>query len=123
MVITVATFKPTDFGRVVALGKMVSDRNPYTGASITRFAQEYKLHFATQKRTITQQYMVVGTRLENTVIIITRHDDRNDGVTRAQINGIDFEVLSISPDDSNEYIRYDYLTLSKITSGGGADNG
>lgn len=118
-----ATFKPTDFGQVVALGKKESERNPYTGASIAKFVQEYKLHFATQKRTITQQYMVVGTRLENTVIIITRHDERNDGVTWAQISGTDYEVLSVSPDDSNEYIRYDYLTLSKITSGGGADNG
>ncbi|WKF86021.1 phage head closure protein [Lacticaseibacillus pantheris] len=118
-----ATFKPTDFGHVVAFGKTVSDRNQYTGASIAKFVQEYKLHFATQKRTITQQYMVVGTRLENTITIITRHDVRNDSVARAQINGIDYEVLSVSPDDSNEYIRYDYLTLSKITSGGGANNG
>lgn len=109
-------FIPSDFSKVVELGSPQSHR---TGASlnISTFVPAYSLHFKQQKRTLTQQYLLVGTRLDNSLVIIVRHDDRNVSQQQARIGGVVYDIADVSPDDSNNAIRYDYLTLVKITKG------
>ncbi|OAU87086.1 head-tail joining protein, partial [Lacticaseibacillus rhamnosus] len=36
---------------------------------------------------------------------------------QARLDGITYDISDISPDDSNNAIRYDYLTLIKVTKG------
>ena len=117
VVITVAvSFMPSDFSKTVERGGPVSHRTG-AGLNISVFAPAYKLHFKQQKRTLTQQYTLIGTRLDNSVTIITRHDDRNASQQQARIDNVVYDVADCSPDDSNNAIRYDYLTLLKITKG------
>lgn len=111
-----ANFKPSDFSRKVELGSPQSHKTG-AGINITSFVPAYSLHFKQQKRTLTQQYTLVGTRLDNSITIITRHDDRNAAQQQARLGGIVYDIADVSPDDSNDAIRYDYLTLTKITKG------
>ncbi|WP_432365586.1 phage head closure protein [Lacticaseibacillus paracasei] len=111
-----AKFKAADFSRKVDLG---SPKSHTTGAglNITSFVPAYSLHFKQQNRTLTQQYTLVGTRLDNSITIIVRHDARNVEQKQACLDGITYDISDISPDDSNNAIRYDYLTLTKVTKG------
>lgn len=111
-----ANFKAADFSRTVELGVPRSHKTG-AGINITSFVPAYSLHFKQQKRTLTQQYTLVGTRLDNSITIITRHDTRNAAQQQARLDGIVYDIADVSPDDSNDAIRYDYLTLTKITKG------
>ncbi|KRK73427.1 hypothetical protein FD02_GL001286 [Lacticaseibacillus nasuensis JCM 17158] len=55
--------------------------------------------------------------MDNSITIITRHDARNVVQKQARLDGIVYDISDISPDDSNDAIRYDYLTLVKTTKG------
>ncbi|GEK06651.1 phage head closure protein [Schleiferilactobacillus harbinensis] len=110
------SFTPSDFSKTVELGVPVSHRTG-AGLNISVFSPAYILHFKQQKRTLSQQYTLIGTRLDNSVTVIVRHDDRNTAQQQARIDGIVYDIADISPDDSNNIIRYDYLTLIKITKG------
>lgn len=109
-------FKPSDFSRTVELGGVKSHQNG-AHVNISSFVPAYVLHYKQQNRTLTQQYTLVGTRLDNSITIITRHDDRNMAQQQARIGGTVYDISDVSPDDSNNFIRYDYLTLVKITKG------
>lgn len=111
-----AKFKAADFSRTVELGSPQSHKTG-AGVNVTSFVPAYSLHFKQQKRTLTQQYTLVGTRLDNSITIITRHDARNASQLQARIAGVVYDISDISPDDSNDAIRYDYLTLVKTTKG------
>ena len=109
-------FKPSDFSQTVELGSPQSHKTA-SGINVTSFVTAYSLHFKQQKRTLTQQYTLVGTRLDNSITIIVRHDARNISQKQARLNGVVYNISDISPDDSNDALRYDYLTLVKTTKG------
>jgi SPP1 family predicted phage head-tail adaptor len=109
-------FKPSDFSRTVELGKPQSHTTK-AGLNVSSFVPAYSLHYKQQKRTLTQQYTLIGTHLDNSITIIVRHDARNVSQQQARIAGIVYNISDISPDDSNDAIRYDYLTLIKVTKG------
>lgn len=111
-----AKFKAADFSRTVDLGSPQSHKTG-AGVNVTNFVLAYSLHFKQQKRTLTQQYTLVGTRLDNSITIIVRHDTRNVSQKQARLDGVVYDISDISPDDSNDAIRYDYLTLVKTTKG------
>ncbi|WP_369526427.1 phage head closure protein [Lacticaseibacillus paracasei] len=111
-----AKFKVADFSRKVDLGSPQSHKTG-AGINIASFVPAYSLHYKQQKRTLTQQYTLVGTRLDNSITIITRHDTRNAAQQQARLGGIVYDIADVSPDDSNDAIRYDYLTLTKTTKG------
>lgn len=110
------SFKSADFSRTVELGSPQSHKTG-AGVNVTNFVSAYSLHFKQQKRTLTQQYTLVGTRLDNSITIIVRHDTRNVSQKQARLDGVVYDISDISPDDSNDAIRYDYLTLTKVTKG------
>ena len=110
------SFIPSDFSKTVELGSPKS-RPTGAGLNLSSFVPAYTLHFKQQKRTLTQEYTLIGTRLDNSITIITRHDDRNASQQQARIDNVVYNIADVSPDDSNNIIRYDYLTLVKITKG------
>lgn len=110
------SFAPADFSREVELGSIKSHQNG-AHVNISSFVPAYTLHFKEQKRTLTQQYTLIGTRLDHSITIIVRHDQRNLDQQQARISGVTYDIAEVSPDDSNNYVRYDYLTLIKVTKG------
>ena len=116
MIAVAVSFNPSDFSKTVELGNPVSHRTG-AGLNISVFVPAYILHYKQQKRTLSQEYTLIGTRLDNSITIIVRHDDRNVNQQQARIGGTVYNISDVSPDDSNNAIRYDYLTLLKITKG------
>lgn len=113
-----AKFKPSDFSHIIWIGNPQSHTTG-AGINVTSFHLNYFLHCKQQKRTLTQQYSLIGTRLDNSITMITRHDARNIVYKQAQLDTdrTVYNIVDVSTDDSNDYIRYDYLTLVKITKG------
>lgn len=106
-------FKPSDFNKKVKFGSVEEVKNPHTGSIIKKFVPKATLWYAPKTRTLNQQYQLIGTEFDNTKIIVIRHNSAVENYTRAQINGVDYEISSYSPDESNHYDTYDFVTLKR----------
>lgn len=106
-------FSPSDFNKKVKFGSVEEVKNPHTGSTVKKFVPKVSLWFAPKTRTLNQQYKIIGTDLDNTRVIVIRHNPSVETYTRAQIAGVDYEITSYSPDESNHYISYDFVTLKR----------
>lgn len=111
-------FQPWQFNKVANFGAMKTIQNPNTGSRIQQFQKEFSLHYMVKTKTLNQQYAVLGTSLENTIVIIVSHSKqlKENQLVQLADNKV-YKVLNISVDDSTQAIRYDYLTLSLNTKG------
>lgn len=106
-------FNPSDFNHKVKFGDIEEVKNPYTGSTTKKFVPKTSLWFAPKTRTFNQQYQLIGTDLENTKVIVIRHNKSVEAYKFAQINAINYDVSSLSPDESNHYDTYDFVTLKR----------
>ena len=110
-------YKPSDFNKKAQFGTVKTGYNPKNGNSIKRFVSQIGLKYAPRTRTMTQQYTIAGTKLEDTILIVIRH---NKAVNKKLIVMLPdktyYDVVGISPDDSNNVITYDIVTLKLNTS-------
>lgn len=109
--------KKADFGSVQSV------KNKYSGAYIPTFVKEFTLHYATIKRTLTQTYMTQGTQFQDTKIISVQHNSKLESLDKklmkVRIDGDTYNIVDISLDDStNDYIKYDFITIAKDKKGG-----
>lgn len=105
--------KPSDFNRKAEFGDLKSVKNPNTGGYKKEFVKRFSLWFATRTRTISQQVSLVGTEWENTKVIVTHHKEEIEDIQLVKIGKAIYDVVSYSPDESNKYIAYDYITLKR----------
>lgn len=108
-----AMFKPSDFNRKVDFGTVKSIQNPNNGAVKKQFIKEFTLWYAPKTRTLSQQYQLQGTELDNTRLIVVRHNTALEGIKTAQVDGVIYDVVQYSPDESNAIITYDFVTLKR----------
>lgn len=108
-----ATFKPSDFNRKVDFGTVVSRQNPNNGSIKKTFVKQFSLWYAPKTRTLNQQYQIQGTALDNTKIIVVRHNAAVEGIKVAQIDSVMYDIVQYSPDESNAIIAYDFVTLKR----------
>lgn len=105
-------YKPSDFNKTVKFGTIKSVMNEINGNTITSFVPVLSLKYAPRTRTMTQQYTILGTKLEDTIMIVIRH---NKAVQEQLIvmlpDGKYYDIIGVSPDDSNNIITYDIVTL------------
>ncbi|KAA8327049.1 phage head closure protein [Leuconostoc carnosum] len=110
-------YKPSDFNKKAQFGTIESGYNPKNGNPIKQFVPQIGLKYASRTRTMTQQYTIAGTTLEDTILIVIRH---NKAVNKKLIVMLPdktyYDIASISPDDSNNVITYDIVTLKLNTS-------
>lgn len=105
-------YKPSDFNKKVQFGSVKTTQNPKTGSPIRNFVPDKILRYAPRNRTMTQQYSLLGTKLEDTIIIVTRHNPVTSNSLLAKLaDGKYYDVIGSSPDDSNNIITYDIVTL------------
>lgn len=92
--------------------------------SMETFVPKKTIHFAYYQRTQSQQYQLLGTELEGTVVIAVRSQERIDEALLAKITGDDtvYRIVAISRDESHNGPRYDLITL-KSTQKVGVKNG
>lgn len=106
-------FSPSDFNHKIKFGKVEEVKNPYTGSTIKKFVPKVSLWFAPKTRTFNQQYQLIGTELENTKVVVIRHNASVENYKMAQIDDVNYDVSSYSPDESNHYNTYDFVTLKR----------
>jgi len=106
-------FKPADFNRKVDFGTVKSIQNPNNGSTKKEFVKEFSLWFAPKTRTLSQQYQLKGTDLDNSRLIVVRHNEALEDMKLARIDGDVYDIAQYSPDESNAIITYDYVTLKR----------
>ncbi|GAP01410.1 head-tail joining protein [Fructobacillus fructosus] len=111
-------YKPSDFNKIVRLGSIESVPNEINGNLMETFVEDMKLHYAPKTRTMTQQYTLLGTKLEDTILIVIRHNSAVQDKMLAQLpDNKYYEIVGISPDESNNIIKYDIVTLKLSQKG------
>lgn len=105
---------PSQFNKVVQFGTVDSVENDNTGDYSSEFVFQFSLHAYPSKRTISQQYQIVGTFLEDTTIIVIRHNEQVNKSLQVKYNGQIYDIVDISQDDSLNINSYDYLTIKLV---------
>ena len=108
-----ATFKPSDFNRKADFGTVESKQNPNNGSIKKTFVKQFSLWYAPKTRTLNQQYQIQGTMLDNTKVIVVRHNTAVEGTKVVQIDSVMYDIVQYSPDESNAIIAYDFVTLKR----------
>lgn len=102
---------PAQMTRKAKFGSLISLENAQ-GVNVPTFKPEFTLHYAAIKRSMTQNYLLTGTDLENTRVIAVRHNVKVNDTQHVYLDGVNHDVVSVSPDDdTGALIRYDYVTL------------
>lgn len=112
------TFLPSEFNKVADFGTTKSVENQYTGISIPKFVSLFKLHYKPHTRTLNQQYQATQAKLDDTKVIIVRHNKKLTESLLVTIDGIQYSIVSISPDEGFGLNKYDYITLRKTNKVG-----
>lgn len=91
--------------------------------SAEKFVPKQKLHFAYYQRSQTQQYQLLGTDLEHTIVVAVRSQYHVDDAQLARIKGDDtiYKIMSISRGEAHSPINYDLITLKDVQKVGAAN--
>lgn len=87
--------------------------NDLTGDTVEKPVTLFSCWCAPQRRTMSQQFQLTGLGLDDTLTVAIRHNDKVQGSTLAKYRNETYEVVSISPDDTNNYMAYDYVVIRK----------
>ncbi|KRM81968.1 hypothetical protein FC35_GL001633 [Limosilactobacillus coleohominis DSM 14060] len=85
-----------------------------------QFVSKEQLHCAFYQRSQSQQYSLLGTKLEDTIVVAVRSQYKVDKKMLAQIDGnndVTYRIITMSRDDSHSLQRYDLITLKDVTKG------
>lgn len=89
--------------------------------STQQFVAKRKLHCAFYQRSQSQQLSILGTKLEDTIVVAVRSQYKVDQQMLAQIDGntdVTYKIVTISRDDSHSMHRFDLITLKDVTKEG-----
>lgn len=110
---------PSQFSKRVSFGIVKSVQNDNSMGYRQEFVEQFKLWAMPQKRTRNQQYQVFQTELQDSIVLVIRHNLKVNKQLKVQYDGKLFDILDISSDDSLNYSAYDYVTIKSVTKGGG----
>ena len=107
------TITPFELNRRADFGTVQTVQNPDNGSMKKTFVKAFSLWYASKTRTLNQQYQIQGTALENTKVIIVRHNPKVEAIKAVQIGDVMYDLVGYSPDESNNYNTYDFVTLKR----------
>ncbi|MCT0485690.1 phage head closure protein [Weissella paramesenteroides] len=107
------TITPFELNRRADFGTVQTVQNSDNGSMKKTFVKAFSLWYASKTRTLNQQYQIQGTALENTKVIIVRHNPKVEAIKAVQIGDVMYDLVSYSPDESNNYNTYDFVTLKR----------
>lgn len=110
-------YAPYRLNHTAVFGVSTSTKLP-SGVSKPDIKAVATLHYASVKRTLTQTYSLVGTRLDNTKIIAVAHNKQLEDCDLVKIDNDLYNIVDASIDDDTSYLTYDLLTIQKVTKGG-----
>ncbi|OQQ80914.1 phage head closure protein [Ligilactobacillus salivarius] len=89
-----------------------------TGDTVEKPVTLFSCWCAPQRRTMSQQFQLTGLGLDDTLTVAIRHNDKVQEAALAKYKNETYEVVSISPDDTNNYMAYDYVVIRKKKGAG-----
>lgn len=111
--------EPYELNKRFTFGTTKTVTSPVNGSSVKKFVELFTLWGCYVTRTMTQQYTLLGTSIQDTVLIKVRH---NKGIIKAlqvsttvEKSTVTYEVVDVSPDESNNFVTYDLVTLKKTS--------
>lgn len=110
-------FKPSDFNQKISFcsTENVQDDN---GNYSEELVPVISLWCMPHNRSLNQQYQIMDTALSDTVMVVVRHNPKINDTYVVKYQGNQYEVVSISSDESNQILTYDYITLRKVKKAG-----
>ena len=115
----IAKLKPSDFNHKIAFGKTKDKLDESGNFYNPSFMPELSLWCAPRTRTLNQQYQIMKTELEDTIIVVIRHNPKVNESYEAKYRNEYYDIVSISTDDTNKTFAYDFVTLKKVKKAGG----
>ncbi|WP_439424830.1 phage head closure protein [Oenococcus alcoholitolerans] len=108
------TSRPYNLTRRGSFGQNQQVPNKAGGFSY-QFISSFQRWYGVRRRTMNQNYQIYGSELQDTIDIIIRHDPTvNSKFTFQTKNGTQYQIVSISPDETDGLNTFDILTLKKI---------
>lgn len=111
-------YLPSEFSKVASFGEIKSAPNA-AGVNIPKFIKLFTLHYRPVRRTQNQTYLAKQSGLDDTVDICIRHNPKVTEKLQVEIRGIKYDIVTISPDESTGFGKYDYITLRAKKKVGG----
>lgn len=106
--------QPSRMNRTIKFGTVKSVQNA-NGVSVPTFVPQFNCYCAIFKRTIDQAFTVLGTDKQDNVTVIIRHNINVNNTLRAMLNGLQYQVIDVESDETNNIVRYDTVILKKVT--------
>lgn len=109
---------PSRLNRRISFGENIPQEN---GNGITlnhadsNFRETFSLWCGVWKRTLAEQFQVIGTEHQNDLTVIIRHNPAVNDKLLAQMNGITYRVLDVLPDESPTPVSFDLVTMKRVT--------
>jgi len=108
-------FKPSDLDKQVDFTTIKTVTSPVNGSQVKKPVTLFTKWGAIRRRNLTQQYAVIGTTVEDSIVIGVAHDSRINKTLGVTLAGVNYQILDVSPDETNHYIAFDLLTIKKVT--------
>jgi len=108
-------FKPSDLNVKVSFTTVKTVTNQNNGNSVKKPVTLFTKWGAYKRRTINQQYTILGTTTEDSIVIGVRHDNSINKTLGITIDNVNYQILDISSDESNNYLTYDLITIKKVS--------
>jgi SPP1 family predicted phage head-tail adaptor len=110
--------KPSDFNHKITFRKTKDKLDKSGNFYVPTLISELSLWCAPRTRTLNQQYQIMKTELEDTIIVVIRHNPKVNESYEAKYRDEFYDIVSISTDDTNQTFAYDFITLKKIKKAG-----
>ena len=106
-------YLPSDFRFKADCGTYQSTPNKFTGVSVPKFVKQFTLHYKPHTRTLNQEYLAQQNGETDTRVIIIRHNAKVIEGQVAVLNGAQYDIVRVSPNENFGLNHYDFLTLRK----------
>lgn len=107
-------FNPSDLNRQVDFTTTKTVISPVNGSPSKKPVTLFTKWGAIRRRNLTQQYVVIGTTVEDSIVIGVAHDSRITKALGVTLAGVNYQILDISPDETNNYLTYDLITIKQV---------
>ena len=108
-------FKPSDMNIKVNFTSIQTVKSSVNGSVTKKNTTVFTRYGAIKTRTLNQQYLTVGTAVEDTIVVGIKHDSRVNKTLGITINSVNYSIINISTDESNNYTKFDLITIKKVT--------
>lgn len=111
---------PFMLNKRIEVGTTNPVKNKNTGGYLPHFASLFTVWAGIKTRSIPQQYTIYGTDLQDTIILIVRHNPKIVAGQKIRMAGTIYEIVLKSPDETFNLNPYDLLTIQEVNKKAGA---